>query len=303
MQKKEIFLLMETNFFQRFYKELMKRTGCFAALYHSCDMDGYDVVIGNHFGSVMAETNRLKQLYTSRLQQTQKQISILEDSLRFSHEVAVPQLSTTQDSLMSLYETSLFRLEELVAFKNQLEKNLKLLEILVETVNTKLNEIVMEDKVRIQQFEMVQKDLADAEEKERTLDMCHRMFTKNAITEEDANARLKKYKITHEHLESELENAKASTKIAQTKTSDAKIALKEDLSISLNDLEKLDLHRLCGQQEIVRDILVAENNLNENITSQLEKSTKIAERTNIEADLKGFATYLNGSLTEKVFSL
>mmetsp|Transcript_8300 Transcript_8300/g.9506 ORF Transcript_8300/g.9506 Transcript_8300/m.9506 type:complete len:652 (+) Transcript_8300:229-2184(+) len=301
--KKEIFLLMETNFFQRFYKELMKRTGCFASLYHSCDMDGYDVVIGNHFGSVMAESQRLKTFYTGRVEQVRKQIKILQDSLRYSHDVAVPQFETTTGALLSLYETSMYRLEELMAFNNQLQEAVDRLDVLNNTMKTKLDEIVDLDKLLIRQFEEEQKNLDLEEERERAIDMCYRMLDKGALSSEDVASRLKQYKVTVENIHEQLEDAREKSSMLKNRVVDGRIRLKEDLSVSLNDLEKLDLHRLHEQQEIVQNVLTAENYLNESITQQLRHSSEIAEQTDIESDLQGFSRYLNGSLTEKVFAL
>lgn len=92
-----------------------------------------------------------------------------------------------------------------------------------------------------------------------------------------------------------------NTETAQRKEREAYKDLADDLSDSLNDLEKLDLHRLGEQQAVMANMLVAESDLFTSLTLNIGAGRSRVEKLDVNKDIERLTMSLNTKLTEEIF--
>jgi hypothetical protein len=101
--KQEIFKLMETNFFKRFHREAIEKTGAFAALYATLGLDGYNVVL-SHFGPVKTDLERMHFAMKCKLKRAEDVIgSIKKEISSSSRDIAVTGEPTSRSGKLLFY--------------------------------------------------------------------------------------------------------------------------------------------------------------------------------------------------------
>jgi hypothetical protein len=69
------------------------------------------------------------------------------------------------------------------------------------------------------------------------------------------------------------------------------------MKTSLDKLEALELRRLEEQQEILRHALMAQKSVTEHIRREVDRNLAAAEKIDVDADLRAFASSLHGVVT------
>ncbi|KAH9247240.1 hypothetical protein BASA81_015183 [Batrachochytrium salamandrivorans] len=109
----EIYKLMETNFFKRFYREAVDKTGAFAALYATLGLDGFNLVL-QHFGPIKTDLDRLLGAMQCKLSGAEEiLLRINREVASSSREVAVREQSTTRRALTAIYHAAMVRMDAL----------------------------------------------------------------------------------------------------------------------------------------------------------------------------------------------
>ena len=253
----------------------------------------------------MSESQRLLDMYQGKMEAVDRQIAVLEKSLKFSYEVAVPELKTLRYALYSSYSSSIKRLDALNLFKTELQEHgIDRLLTLTETLKNELGEILESDGRKIAVWKETSETHKQAAAMERSLQMHVRMVQQDAETLERANEDLAKFKIklVAGEFDDMLEEAKKGTERLHMEERNAFKELSDELSDSLNNLEKLDLHRLGEQQAVMANILVAEGDLYTAMALNLTSSRSRVDRIKIDKDLERLTSEMSADLTNKVFS-
>lgn len=109
----EIYKLMEINFFKRFYREAVEKTGAFAALYATLGLDGFNLVL-QHFGPIKTDLDRLLGAMQCKLSGAEEVLlRINREVASSSREVAVREQSTTRRALTAIYHAAMVRMDAL----------------------------------------------------------------------------------------------------------------------------------------------------------------------------------------------
>lgn len=118
--KGEIFKLMEENFFKRFLRDAIDRTGAFSALYATQGFDGFNSVL-EHFGPVKTDLDRTIATLRSTADRVQAQIAVLGESLASrSRDVAVPSQPGVARAVAETYALAVARLDALTSYHDEL---------------------------------------------------------------------------------------------------------------------------------------------------------------------------------------
>lgn len=244
-------------------------------------------------------------MYRGKMEATDRQIAILEHSLKYSMEVAVPELKSLRYALYASYSSSIKRMDALNMFKTELQENgIDRLATLIDTLKSELSEILESDSIKIANWKATAERHKQSADVERSLQMHVRMVQQNAETLERANEDLAKFrvKITPENFDKVLDDAKAETERLHMEERNNFKELSDELSDSLNNLEKLDLHRLGEQQAVMANVLVAEGDLYTAMALNLASSRGRVERINVDKDVERLTKQMSADLTNKIFA-
>lgn len=91
------------------------------------------------------------------------------------------------------------------------------------------------------------------------------------------------------------ENAEAATREERN----AYRELSEELSETLNNLEKLDLHRLGVQQEVMQTVCVAEHDMFRTTSEDIALSRPLINSINVKNDMERLARKTNERLADR----
>jgi len=294
--KSEIFALMETNYFLRFFREEMAKTGVFSSIYAQKGMNGYEAVIA-HFGLVKTELYRFLESYTTKLAQVKAEEEILRDALHVSHDVAVPSLLTTRDALLHLYRTDAVRLQAFDEYGRQLDEQVifpltwlsKAVQIQLDTTITGDNEArerVNDARALVDKTKRLEQDL-------KTIAQYKSM---NDLNRPEVEELVKRHNVNVEIVDDQVKQVGQEVARVEHKSTQAQQDLEDRIVSSLDGLERLEIHRLESQQRAVRAALLAEKELFDTLRLNQQASEVLFANIDPPSDMLSFI----GTHTEKL---
>jgi len=258
--KAEIFKLMEDNFFKRFYREAMEKTGAFAALYATLGIDGFNAVL-QHFGPVKTDLARTLLTFKSRLKRAESSIDQIRKELSSSsREVSVAHQTSSRRALIATYRTTIVRLEALVDFADEMRNQVvQPLEQLMDKVE--------HDILAIHQS--VRESVTDLEE-------CRKLIQASTADYERAKA---SNAPNVEHLKQALAECEVALENAETFHS-------KPIEAAMAKLESLELYRIETQRQIIRYAMIAEKNMMEELRAASHLFNMASKTIEIDLDVK-----------------
>lgn len=285
----EVFLLMEANFFHLFYKDLSKRTGCFSNLVFRYDIPGYDAVFSRHFGYVKTESDRMKTRFENRLKDLKLQISQLNNITDLSQAIAVKDFETSSELLRSLYEINQKKKQHLLVIKGVLQKQLKALMDFSVSDNFSLAKINDSDEDILSSFKKIITQKQELEDKKSKCDTAYADFKKGTKSIEELAKIFSFEDMSEECLEEKKSLMNSKFHKAMIKLAKVKDTLKNKLTKSLDEAEKIDLRRITAQQLCCRKLLEAEEEFITNFQQNLNLFTLDIVSIDPEYDCRAFA--------------
>ena len=264
--KQEVFKLMEDNFFKRFYRETMDKTGAFAALYATLGIDGFNAVL-QHFGPVKTDLGRTLLTYKARLKRAENTIELMKKELSSSsREIAVMGQSSTERALVAAYHSTVVRLEALVEYTEEMRNQVvNPLEQLSMKIEHDLHTIHKSVETQILDLEECKKLIFSAQtDIERA--------RQNGVQNFDAlKDNLTKCEIALENMETL--NSKP-------------------IEQAMAKLESLELYRIQTQKEIVRYAAIAEKNMVEAMAKGTGLLSEAVKRIDIDRDIRELTHFM-----------
>mmetsp|Transcript_10284 Transcript_10284/g.20184 ORF Transcript_10284/g.20184 Transcript_10284/m.20184 type:complete len:663 (-) Transcript_10284:211-2199(-) len=294
--KQEIFLLMETNYFLRFYREEMRKTGCFSSLYGNHGLSGYEAVLG-HFGLVKTDMQRLLDAYSLRMAQVEGEENALKSALRISHDVAVASQHTTRRALLTLYRSDGIRLQALDEFRRQLEESVVFpLTWLQKTIDLQVESIMDGDNEYMQRITEAKDNLEKARHKEQDLKVVAQYRDMEDLNHPEIDAILKQYSVELANIDEELTDAKQRIPMCEMAVTRTQQQLEDRMIESLDQLEALEIHRLEEQQRAVKHAINAEHHGFEVLQNHLSNARAAYLAMDAPADMLSFSKAFAASL-------
>ncbi|GBG33566.1 Regulator of G-protein signaling loco [Hondaea fermentalgiana] len=295
--KHEIFLLMETNYFLRFYREEMRKTGCFSSLFGKHGLAGYEAVVG-HFGLVKTDMQRLLAAYELRATQVDAQEGALKAALRISHDVAVPSQTTTRKALLTLYRSDGVRLQALDEFRRQLDESVIFrLRWLQKTVDLQLETLISGDQVVMRKLEQAREALDQMHHREQDLRVVAQYRNMDDPDHPEVEPILKQHNVTLAEVDEEITNAHHRIPMLEMAVTRTVQELDDRIIESLDKLEALEIHRLEEQQRAIKHAISAERHAYDVLRAHHENAKSSLQGINTPLDMasfvKAFATSLD----------
>lgn len=297
--QQEIFELLDVNYFLRFYREEMRKTGAFSLLYGNHGLKGYEAVIA-HFGLVKTDLSRLLASYTLRKDQVEAQLGVLRQSLHVSHDVAVPAMATSGNALMQLYRAGAVQIQGLTEFSMQLNDHVLFpLTWLSKAIQIQLEQVIDADSLTIDTKRQAATDLDAMHRREQDLDVLSQMHMMDQLTTSEGEQLLKKHAVAPGEIEKELATAKSAVPALELSLARASKLQDDSVIDSLDKLESLEIYRLEAQQKAARHAAEAEKHLFATLNADSLASLNVFDKFDVGKDIASFISTFTERLSSK----
>jgi hypothetical protein len=258
--KAEVFKLMEDNFFKRFYREAMEKTGAFAALYATLGIDGFNAVI-QHFGPVKTDLARTLLTFQSRLKRAEGTIEQIKRELSSSsRDVSVAHQTTSKRAMIAAYHVTVARLEALTDYADEMRNQVvQPLENLAKKIEHDILTI----------HSSVHGQVTDLEE-------CKKLI-------QGAKADLERAKQSNAPNQNELRMTVVDCEVA---LENAESVHSKPIEAAMAKLESLELYRIETQKQIVRYAMLAEKNMLQELQNAAELMSVATKGVTVDNDIK-----------------
>lgn len=297
--KQEIFQLMEVNFFMKFYRDEMKRSGGFQVLFNKHDLHGYQQA-KLHFGPAKLDVERLLKYYQSTHNRTTDRIKVIGKTLKFSHSAVTPEQETLNKALLTMYSTSAMHIELLASYADELKQHVLVpLQNLVHVVNIRVENI---DETINNAVELVQKTTSEREEsrkKSTALGQIARIVSTGTELNQGQMDTLQKYGVSDvSQVEAAANAASELMKENQMIVQMYRDNMNEAVLKALDQMESLELHRLEVMQSAMRFAIVAERDYLCRVRQMLIKERDMVNQIDAERDAHATAIGLVRKIEE-----
>jgi len=263
----EVLSLMETNYFLRFYREEMRKTGCFTVIYNQHGMRGYQAVL-NHFGSVKVDIERLESFYTSKLDSVKGQLEIIRESFQYSHDVALGMFPTITESLSQFYRSNAIRFQGLTEFKIQLDEGVVFpLTWLSKSIALQLEAILDSDNRAMQVVKGAKKNTETSKKKLADL-LWLKDLAKQSPFEfptPEAEERLKLHSVEIGTISDEIEQCKMQVSKYEVIEQKCVYEIETHWIESLDKMEAMELRRIESTRRALKHAMEAEHAMNRSL--------------------------------------